>query len=78
MGKPSFEPPDLELGFTSPLYRAKDPFAKDEPKKKRNPIGFVHFGEPEEDYLDEYIQFMLNTDIDDDELHVGFTGDLPF
>jgi hypothetical protein len=31
-----------------------------------------------EDNLDEYIQFMLNTDIDDDELHVGFTGDLPF
>jgi hypothetical protein len=48
--------------------------------QKTNPrrIGFVHFGEPEEDYLDEYIQFMLNTDIDDDELHVGFTGDLPF
>jgi hypothetical protein len=78
--------PTLQLGYTSPMVR-EDLFAsaKDkQPKKKRNPIGFVHFGEPEEEprsYLDEYIQFVLDGDRDDvDELLVGFTApiDPPF
>lgn len=73
--------PTYQIGYTSPMYRPKDPFAKDEPKKKRNPIGFVHFGEPEEDYLDDYVQFYLDgLEEFDDELHVGFTApnDPPF
>jgi hypothetical protein len=80
-------PIDYQIGFTSPSYRENWRRAKDEPKKKRNPIGFVHFGEPEEEpcsYLDEYIQFKLDgVEEFDDELLVGFTAnwrdeDLPF
>jgi hypothetical protein len=69
--------PTYQLGYTSPSWRPADPFAK-EPPRKREPIGFVHFGDPEEEprsYLDEYIQFVLNGDRDDvDELLVGFTA----
>jgi len=69
--------PTYQLGYTSPSWRPADPFAK-EPPRKREPIGFVHFGGPEEEprsYLDEYIQFVLNGDRDDvDELLVGFTA----
>jgi hypothetical protein len=67
----------LQLGYTSPMWRAADPFAK-EPRKKREPIGFVHFGEPEEEpcsYLDEFIAVMMEGFEEfDDELHVGFTA----
>ena len=68
----------LQLGFTSPMWRPADPFAK-EPRKQRNPIGFVHFGEPEEEprsYLDEYIEAIQDADLEefDDALHVGFTA----
>jgi hypothetical protein len=43
------------------------------------PIGFVHFGEPEEEprsYLDEYLMAMEDglEELDDDELRVGFTA----
>jgi len=79
--------PTYQIGFVSPLreYLWKRP--KDEPKRKRNPIGFVHFGEPEEEprsYLDEYIRFKLESGEEfDNELNVGFTAnwrdeDLPF
>jgi hypothetical protein len=66
---------DLQIGFISPLreYLRRE----DKPKRKRNPIGFVHFGEPEEEprsYLDEYIQFIMEGEEHDDELHVGFTA----
>jgi hypothetical protein len=75
----------FQIGYTSPMFR-RYRLRKDQPKRKRNPIGFVHFGEPEEEprsYLDEYIQFKLNCGLEDDELHVGFTAggrdeDLPF
>jgi hypothetical protein len=38
------KPVELQIGFTSPMFR-------DWPARlpKRNPIGFVHFGEPEEE-----------------------------
>jgi hypothetical protein len=38
------KPVDLQIGFTSPMFR-------DWPARlpKRNPIGFVHFGQPEEE-----------------------------
>jgi hypothetical protein len=77
------EEPTYQLGYTSPEFRSYRP-RKGEPQRKRNPIGFVHFGEPEEEprsYLDEYIQLILDGDRDDvDELLVGFTApdDLPF
>ena len=50
-----------------------------EPPRKREPIGFVHFGEPEEEprsYLDEYIQMLEDAGLEEfhDELHVGFTA----
>ena len=68
-----------QMGYTSPMWRPADPFAK-EPPKKREPIGFVHFGQPEEQprsYLDEYIQLVLGADRDeDDELLVGFTASI--
>jgi hypothetical protein len=68
----------LQLGYTSPMWRPADPFKK-EPRKQRNPIGFVHFGEPEEEprsYLDEYIQFIQDAGQEEfhDELFVGFTA----
>jgi len=76
--------PTYQIGYTSPSWRPADPFAK-EPPRKREPIGFVHFGEPEEEprsYLDEYIQFILDADLEEsrDEMLVGFTApmDLPF
>jgi hypothetical protein len=31
------------------MSREDGRFAKDQPKRKRNPIGFVHFGKPEEE-----------------------------
>jgi hypothetical protein len=64
-------PPDLQIGYTSPMVR-EDSFAKHQPQRKRNPIGFVHFGEPEDEprsYLDEYIEA-----IQEESLHVGFTA----
>jgi hypothetical protein len=71
-------PVDYQIGFISPLreYLRR---VKDEPKRKRNPIGFVHFGEPEEEpcsYLDEYIQFVMDGDCEEceDGLQVGFTA----
>jgi hypothetical protein len=69
----------LLVGHISPLREYVR--RKDEPKKKREPIGFVHFGEPEEEprcYLDEYIQFVMEgfEEFDDDELRVGFTAPL--
>jgi hypothetical protein len=70
--------PMLQIGFTSPMLR-EDRFAKDEPKRKRNPIGFVHFGEPEEEprsYLDEYIEAIQGLEEFDDELRVGFTASI--
>ena len=73
------EEPTLQLGYTSPMVR-EDLFgiAKDkQPKRKRNPIGFVHFGEPEEEprsYLNEYIEFIQGLEEFDDDLHVGFTA----
>ena len=73
------EEPTLQLGYTSPMVR-EDLFAiaKDkQPKRKRNPIGFVHFGEPEEEprsYLDEYIEAIQDLEEFDDDLHVGFTA----
>jgi hypothetical protein len=78
--------PIRDLDYTFPMVR-EDLFAmaKDkQPQRKRNPIGSVHFGEPEEEprsYLDEYIQLILDGDRDDvDELLVGFTApiDPPF
>jgi len=71
--------PTLQLGYTSPMVR-EDLFAKDKsPKKKRHPIGFVHFGESEEEprsYLDEYIKFIQDAGQEEfhDELFVGFTA----
>ena len=73
--------PTLQLGYTSPMVR-EDLFAiaKDKrPKRKREPIGFVHFGEPEEEprsYLDEYIEAIQERDFEefDDNLRVGFTA----
>ena len=67
-------PIDLQIGYTSPMVR-EDRFAKAEPKRKRNPIGSVHFGEPEAEartYLDEYLEAIEF----DDELLVGFTAPL--
>jgi len=69
-----FDPMTLQLGYTSPMVRE---FANKQPK--RNPIGFVHFGEPEEEprsYLDEYIQMLEDAGLEEfhDELHVGFTA----
>jgi hypothetical protein len=74
-------PIDLPIGFISPLQRENRWRTKDEPKRKRNPIGFVHFGEPEEEprsYLDEYIQLIMDDGLEeyDDELQVGFTADV--
>ena len=76
--------PTYQIGYTSPMWRPADTFSK-EPPRKREPIGFVHFGEPEEEprsYLDEYIQFILDGDLEEsrDEMLVGFTApmDLPF
>jgi hypothetical protein len=73
-------PIDLPIGFTSPMFRENRRRAKDQPQRKRNPIGFVHFGPPEEEphsYLDEYIQFQLDgLEEFDDELQVGFTAPL--
>jgi hypothetical protein len=71
--------PTYQLGFISPFRENLRRRAKDEPKPKRNPIGFVHFGEPEEEpcsYLDEYIQLILNGDREEceDGLQVGFTA----
>jgi hypothetical protein len=70
--------PTFTLGYTSPMWRPADPFAK-EPRRKRHPIGFVHFGEPEEEprsYLDEYIEAIQERDFEefDDNLRVGFTA----
>jgi hypothetical protein len=73
--------PTLQLGYTSPMVR-EDLFgiAKNKRlKKKRNPIGFVHFGEPEEEprsYIDEYIQAIEDAGQEEfhDELYVGFTA----
>jgi hypothetical protein len=70
------KPIELLVGYISPLreYLRR----KDEPKRKRNPIGFVHFGEPEEEprsYLDEYLMAIEDRlEEFDDELHVGFTA----
>jgi len=64
-----------QLGYTSPEWRPADPFAK-EPPKKREPIGFVHFGQVEEEprsYLDEYIAAAMEG-LDDDQLDFGFTA----
>jgi hypothetical protein len=36
--------PTYQLGFTSPEFRPADPWAKREPPRKREPIGFIHFG----------------------------------
>lgn len=38
-----------QMGFTSPLFRAVEPWALPEPPKQRCAIGFIHFGEPEPD-----------------------------
>lgn len=65
---------DYQYGYTSPMYRET---RWPKPGKKRNPIGFVHFGEPEEDYLDEFMQVVMDG-LDDDGPQVGFTADLPF
>jgi hypothetical protein len=72
------EEPTLQLGYTSPMVR-EFAIAKDEPKRKREPIGFVHFGEPEEEprsYLDEYIKAIEDAGQEEfhDELYVGFTA----
>jgi hypothetical protein len=68
-------PIDLPIGFISPMFRS---YRLDEPQRKRNPIGFVHFGEPEEEprsYVDEYIAMAMDgLEEFDDELHVGFTA----
>jgi hypothetical protein len=71
------QPVELLVGHISPLreYLRR----KDEPQRKRNPIGFVHFGEPEEEprsYLDEYLMAIEDRleELDDDELRVGFTA----
>jgi hypothetical protein len=71
------KPVELLVGYISPLreYLRR----KDEPKRKRNRIGFVHFGEPEEEprsYLDEYLMAIEGDleELDDDELRVGFTA----
>ena len=78
---PMTEEPTLQLGYTSPMVREDiRAIAKNkEPKRKRNPIGFVHFGEPEEEprsYLDEYIEAIQERDFEefDDNLRVGFTA----
>jgi len=66
--------PSLQIGYTSPMWR---PFAKAEPSKRREPIGFVHFGQPEEEprsYLDEYIAAIEGCEEFDDQLHLGFTA----
>jgi len=68
--------PTLQLGYTDPMVRSFS-IAKDEPKRKREPIGFVHFGEPEEEprsYLDEYIEAIQGLEEFDNDLHVGFTA----
>ena len=72
------EEPTLQLGYTSPMWRPADPFKK-EPQRKREPIGFIHFGKPEEEprnYLDEYLQFIEDAGQEEfhDELFVGFTA----
>jgi hypothetical protein len=72
-----FTPVELLVGYISPLREYVRP--RDEPKRKRNPIGFVHFGEPEEEprsYLDEYLMAIEDRleELDDDELRVGFTA----
>jgi hypothetical protein len=68
----------LQLGYTSPEFRPADPWAKREPPKKREPIGFVHFGPVEEEprsYLDEYLAAVMEEGIDDDDqLDFGFTA----
>ena len=74
--------PTYQIGFISSFQEYR--WHKDEPKRKRNPIGFVHFGEPEEEpgsHLDGYVQLALDGDRnDDDALLVGFTApiDPPF
>ena len=68
--------PTYQLGYTSPEWRAADPFAK-EPSKKREPIGFVHFRPVEEEprsYLDEYLAAAMEGLDDDDQLDFGFTA----
>jgi len=74
------EEPTLQMGYTSPMWRAVAPFSKREPPRKREPIGFVHFGPPEEEprsYLDEYIAVVMEgLEEFDDQLHVGFTAPL--
>jgi hypothetical protein len=66
---------DLPIGFTSPMFRS---YRLEEPRRKRNPIGFVYFGEPKEEprsYLDEYLAMAMDGwEEFDDELHVGFTA----
>jgi hypothetical protein len=42
------KPIDLQIGFTSPMFRDW-PARPDKNKPKPEPIGFVHFGQPEEE-----------------------------
>jgi hypothetical protein len=68
--------PTFQLGYISPMWR---PAFSKEPRKKREPIGFVHFGEPEDEprsYLDEYLQAIEDAGLEEfhDELQVGFTA----
>jgi hypothetical protein len=58
---------NLQIGFTSPMYRGINPFAKEKPQPKRNPIGFVHFGEPEEEPRSDWEYRQLIAEWEDDE-----------
>jgi hypothetical protein len=64
----------LQKGYTSPVFR-EDLFAPDQPRKKRNPIGFVHFWEPEEEPPSDWeYQELMEKWEREDELRVGFTA----
>jgi hypothetical protein len=68
--------PTYQIGCIS--FFREDRRYKDEAPRKRNPIGFVHFGEPEEEpmYSDLDFQQVVMDGLEefDDELHAGFTA----
>jgi len=73
--------PTYQIGYTSPMWRPADPFQRATEETRANRLRPFPEEEPRS-YLDEYIQFILDGDLEEsrDEMLVGFTApmDLPF